>query len=762
MQNHIDRLIQQAFSYIQNGNFDASEGLLKNVIQQKPNDFNANNLLGVIYIEKGMPDECISHLKKALKIEPNNASTNYNMANALMLKEQHSQALPFHTKATQFNPNDYWANTNYGISLFKLNQLEKAKSLFQKAIDLNPEIPGGWLNLANCLKALGQSSEALSHYERALTLDPQYIEAWFNAGVVLFELKRHEDALAAYNQAITLNPEYHEAWSNAGTNLEKLKRYDAALNCFDKALSLSPEALGDLVNKANILRSLKRYEEALEYCNLALEKAPESPEYLSNKGLLLFDLKHYDETILVYQKALQLNPHIPYLLSYLIHTKMLVNNWWQLESEIDILIKKISLKERVADPLQLLAMSGSPWLQLEGAKIWANDKYPENKSLGKISKTSHNKIRIGYFSADFRNHPVSFLTAELYAVHDRNQFEIYAFSLQAAPPDDEMRKRLTVSFDHFIDVENKSDQEVATLSRELEIDIAVDLGGYTIDAKTGIFSYRAAPIQVNYLGYPGTMGAEYMDYIIADKTLIPEANRHDYSEKIIYLKDCFQVNDRKRYISDKEMYREEHNLPKSGFIYCCFSNNFKITPQIFNGWMNILSKTDHSFLWLLSGSASIQTNLQQEAKKLGVDPARLIFADRLPQSEYLARYQLADLFLDTLPFNAGTTASDALWSGLPVLTQIGESFAGRMAASLLNAIELPELITHTQTEYEALAIELANNSERLKAIKEKLAKNRLTTPLFNTPLFAKNLEYAYTQIFQRYQAGLAPDHLAAE
>jgi tetratricopeptide (TPR) repeat protein len=347
MQNHIDRLIQEAFSYIQNGNFDASEGLLKNVIQLKPNDFNANNLLGVIYIEKNMPDACISHLKKALKIEPNNASTNYNMANALMLKEQHSQALPFHTKATQFNPNDYWANTNYGISLFKLNQLGKAQSLFQKAVDLNPEIPGGWLNLANCLKALGQSSEALSHYERALTLDPQYIEAWFNAGVVLFELKRHEDALAAYNQAIALNPEYHEAWSNAGTNLEKLKRYDAALNCFDKALSLSPEALGDLVNKANILRSLKRYEEALEYCNLALEKTPESPEYLSNKGLLLFDLKHYDETIPVYQKALQLNPHIPYLLSYLIHTKMLVNNWWQLESEIDILIKKINRKNSI-------------------------------------------------------------------------------------------------------------------------------------------------------------------------------------------------------------------------------------------------------------------------------------------------------------------------------------------------------------------------------------------------------------------------------
>ena len=762
MQNHIDQLIQQAFGYIQNGNFDASEQLLKNVIQQKPNDFNANNLLGVIYIEKGMPDECISHLKKALKIEPNNASANYNMANALMLKEQHSQALPFHTKATQFNPNDYWTNTNHGISLFKLNQLEKAKSLFQKAVDLNPEIPGGWLNLANCLKALGQSSEALSNYERALTLDPQYIEAWFNVGVILFELKRHEDALSAYSQAITLKPEYYEAWSNAGTNLEKLNRYNDALTCFDKALSLSTQVPEDLVNKANVLRKLKRFEEALEYCNLALEKTSKSPEFLSNKGLLLFDLKRYDEAIPAYQKAFELNPNIPYLLSYLIHTKMLVNDWQQLEHEIDTLIKRVSLKDRVADPLQLLAVSGSPSLQLQGARIWVNDKYPENESLGKINKTSHNKIRIGYFSADFRNHPVSFLTAELYEVHDRNRFEIYAFSLQTALPNDEMRKRLAISCDHFIDVENKSDLEIAVLSRELEIDIAIDLGGHTGDAKTGIFSYRSAPIQVNYLGYPGTMGAGYMDYIIADRTLIPETNRNDYSEKIIYLKDCFQVNDRKRYISDKEMYREEHNLPESGFIYCSFSNNFKITPQTFNSWMSILSQTDYSFLWLLSGSGSIQTNLQQEAKKCGIDPARLIFADRLPQSEYLARYQLADLFLDTLPFNAGTTASDALWAGLPVLTLIGQSFAGRMAASLLNAIELPELITYTEAEYEALAIELARNPEKLKVIKEKLANNRLTTPLFNTPLFTRNLELAYAQIYQRYQADLPPDHLVVE
>jgi predicted O-linked N-acetylglucosamine transferase (SPINDLY family) len=762
MQNHIDQLIQQAFGYIQNGNFDASEPLLKNVIQLKPKDFNANNLLGVIYIEKGMPDECISHLKKALKIEPNNASANYNMANALMLKEQHSQALSFHTKATQLNPNDYWTNTNYGISLFKLNQLDKAKAVFQKAINLNPEIPGGWVNLANCLKALGQSSEALTHYERSLTLDPQYTEAWFNVGVILFELKRHEDAVAAFGQVVTLKPDHYEAWSKAGATLEKLKRYQEALTCYDKAINSSTQAPELIVSKGNILRQLKRFEEALDCYERALELLPNSAECLVNKGNLLVDLKHFDEAIVFYQNALALKPNIDYLLGYIIANKMLVNDWHELDYQIDLLLKRINLNEQVIYPFPFLATSGSPALQLESAKIWVADKYPQNHILGKISKTSHNKIRVGYFSADFKSHPTSHLTAELYELHDRNCFEVYSFSLQAAHPDDEMRKRLVKAFDHFIDVENKSDQEIAQLARELEIDIAIDLGGHTQDAKTGIFAYRAAPIQVNYLGYPGTMGAEYIDYIVADKTLIPEADRAHYSEKIIYLNNCFQANDRKRYISAKGMHREQHNLPAPGFIYCCFNNNYKITPEIFKVWMNILNQTKDSVLWILAGPGSSQANLIQEAKKFSIDPARLIFADRLPPSEYLERYQLADLFLDTLPFNSGTTASDALWAGLPVLTQIGQSFAGRMAASLLNAIELPELITHTQAEYEALAIELAINPEKLQAIKEKLAKNRLTTPLFNTPLFTENLERAYTRIYQRYQAGLAPDHLVAE
>ena len=725
MQNHIDQLIQQAFGFIQNGDFDASEQLLKNVIQLKPHDFNANNLLGVIYIEKGMPDECISHLKKALKIEPNNASTNYNMANAFMLKEQHSQALPFHTKATQLNPNDYWANTNYGISLSKLNQLGKAKGLLQKAVDLNPEIPSGWLNLANCLQGLGQYLEALSYLERALALDPQYIEAW----------------------------------SSAGANLEIQGRYQEALACYDKAVNLSPHTPELIVSKGNMLRQLQRFEESLACYNKALELLPDLIYCLVNKGNILVDLKRFDEAILFYQRAFKLKPNIDYLLGYLITNKMLVSNWPELDYEINLLSKRINLKERAIYPHPLLAISNSPDLQLENAKIWIADEYPINHTLGKIGKTSHDKIRIGYFSADFRNHPVSHLTAELYELHDRSCFEIYAFSLQAAHPDDEMRKRLLMAFDHFINAENKSDQEIAKLARELEIDIAIDLGGHTQDAKTGIFSYRAAPIQVNYLGYPGTMGARYIDYIIADKVIIPERHKPFYAEKVVYLPDTYIVDDSNRVASSRVFTRKECGLPENAFVFCCFNNAYKFNPQVLDGWSKILLAVENSILWITENNKYFKSNLITEFEKRGVNASRIIFAQRVElMTDHLARYALVDLFLDTHPYNAHSTALDSLKASTPVITLLGESFAGRVAASLLNTIGLPELITHTQAEYESLAIELAMNPERIKAIKEKLAKNRLTTPLFNTPLFAKNLELAYTKMYQRYQSDLPPDH----
>jgi predicted O-linked N-acetylglucosamine transferase (SPINDLY family) len=322
-----------------------------------------------------------------------------------------------------------------------------------------------------------------------------------------------------------------------------------------------------------------------------------------------------------------------------------------------------------------------------------------------------------------------------------------------------MSGRLQLAFDYSIEVQGMTDIEVALLSRSLNIDIAVDLTGITASSRTGIFSYRAAPIQLNYLGYPGTLGADYMDYIIADRTLITLESQSCYSEKVVYLPNSYQVNDRKRPISDRQFTRQELGLPENGFVFCCFNNNFKILPATFEGWMRILKAVEGSVLWLFEDNSFAVENLKKEAEKRGIAADKLIFAERMPLSEHLARHRQADLFLDTLPYNAHTTTSDALWVGLPVLTLMGGSFASRVAASLLNAVGLPELITGTQEEYEALAIELALNPKKLADAKLKLANNHLTAPLFNTPLFTKNLEAAYLKMMERYQADMKPDHI---
>jgi predicted O-linked N-acetylglucosamine transferase (SPINDLY family) len=353
------------------------------------------------------------------------------------------------------------------------------------------------------------------------------------------------------------------------------------------------------------------------------------------------------------------------------------------------------------------------------------------------------------------------LMAELFEFHNKDQFELIAFSFGPDKQDD-WRQRALLCFDQFVDVRFKSDREIALLARTMEIDIAVDLKGFTGDCRPGIFSERSAPIQVNYLGYPGTMGTEYMDYLIADRTLIPEDKQQHYSEKIVYLPNSYQVNVSKRSVTETALTRQESGLPDTVFVFCCFNSNYKITPTPFAGWMRILKAVEGSILWLFESNSSAVNNLRKEAIRFGINEDRLIFAKHLPVADHLNRIQLADLFLDTLPYNAHTTTSDALRMGLPVLTCMGHSFASRVAASLLNAVNLPELITTTQEQYESLAIELAMHPEKLKTIKDKLITNLPTAPLYDTPLFTKHLESAYLTMVDRYQQGLDPEHIYVE
>lgn len=609
------------------------------------------------------------------------------------------------------------------------------------------------------LKLLEEKSylEAEQRFQESLSLLPNRASTLINLSATQIKLKKYVEAKITAQKSIQFGGDTVEAYLNLGLVEKKLGGVSASIDYFDKAILLDPSQAEVWLNKGAALNELKLYQEALTSYEKAIEINPAYAEAWANKGLTLRELKRYPEAISCFENAIQIDPYIDYLLGDSIHTKMLINNWNNLIFRIQMLYDNLEEYPKLISAFDSLLISDASDLQLKIAKIWAEDLYPLQETLPKLVKQVNKKIRVGYFSADFGDHPVSYLTAELFELHDKSKFELVAFSL-GHRNNNEMLKRLKKSFNQFIHVGDRSDREIALLSRELGIDIAVDLGGYTKDSRPGIFSFGAAPIQLSYIGYLGTMGTNFIDYILADPTLIPKESQEFYSEKIVYL-PSYQVNDSQKKISEKPFKRDDFGLPKNAFVFCCFNNNFKILPETFSGWMRILKAVDGSVLFLYASNPSSQAYLQAEAKARGIATNRLIFGNSMPREEYLARYRSCDLFLDTTPYNAGTTASDALWAGLPVLTLIGNTFAARMAASLLVAIDLPELITHSQAEYEQLAIDIAKNPKKLESLKNRLEENRLTTPLFNTPLFTKHLETAYAMIYSRYQADLPPDHL---
>jgi predicted O-linked N-acetylglucosamine transferase (SPINDLY family) len=625
---------------------------------------------------------------------------------------------PFETAKAQFNR---------AMAHLQKEEWEEAEVWLRNSLQLVPDRPSILNNLSAVLLKLKKFDEAEELVGKALSIDQNMAAAWANRAALFSQLKRYQEALQSCDRALQLKPDYAEACLCRGTILNDLKQHSAALASFDRAIELKPDFA----------------------------------EAHNNRGNTLHDLGRMDEALASYEQALKLKPDYEYLYGNRLHAKIILCDWADMESQVSSLFAKIQRSEKVIPPFPVLALTDSSQLQRKAAEIWANDKHPASHDLAPIPRHARRgKLRIGYYSADFHDHATAYLTAELFELHDRDQFELVAFSM-GPDRNDQMRKRLAAAFESFIDVRDKADRDVALLSRDMEIDIAVDLKGFTQDSRVGIFAHRAAPIQVSYLGYPGTMGTDYIDYLIADGTLIPEPNQRHYSEKIVYLPNSYQVNDRQRAIANGTFAREALGLPRTGFVFCCFNSNYKITPATFEGWMRILRRVEGSVLWLLEDYRSAANNLRTEAAKKNVDPGRLVFARRVPYAEHLARHRAADLFVDTLPCNAHTTASDALWAGLPVLTCQGEAFASRVAASLLNAICLPELITATQEGYESLAVELATDSERLKKIKQKLDENRLTTPLFDTPSFTRHLEHAYRQMDERYQADLRPDHIYA-
>jgi predicted O-linked N-acetylglucosamine transferase (SPINDLY family) len=751
------RKLQTAFSLQQAGNLDQAAAIYRQLIETDRKNFYALHYLGIIEASSGNLAQAKSLIARSLSIRPPNIQFMENYAAILFQSQQYEDALQICRRGLQFQNVNASLLYVSAVSLYKLKNLADSLEQFDQLLKLQPNHIAAINERASVLAEMKNYDAALASIEKALTIQPQYAEAYLNKGNLCIELKRYDEAMAAYESALALKADLAEAWLGRGRSLREFKRYDEALAAYERALTLKPDLAEAWLGRGNAFVELQRYDDAFTAYDNVLMLKPDSAEAWLGRGNAFTKLKRYDQAFVAYDKALALEPGLANAEGARFHAKMQICEWSDFDRDCAHLMSSIR-NGVVASPFALLPVLSSPEQQFAYAKLYCAQTYPASANpVWQGERYNHDRIRVAYLSADFRDHPVSYSLAGVFEQHDRKQFETIAIS-SGSDIQSEMRARLKSGVDRFIDVNDQSDADVAKLLRALEVDIVVDLMGHTEDARTAVLARRPSPIQVNYLGYAATLGADYADYLIADPTVISEAGGQYYSEKIAYVPNSFFPSDSTRPVSDRSFARAEMGLPQAGFVFCCFNNSYKLNPHVFDGWMRILTRVEGSVLWLSESNATSVSNLKKEARNRGVSEDKLIFAKRMPlMADHLARLRLADLFLDTDPYNAHTTASDALWVGLPVLTRIGEAFAGRVAASLLTAINLPELITATPQAYENLAIELAANPDKLAAIKRQLANNRLTTPLFDTKRYTRHLEVAYKAMHERHQAGLPPD-----
>ncbi len=609
--------------------------------------------------------------------------------------------------------------TLQALTLQNTNDNPAASRLFREILELQPKNFAALYSLAVIASQSDDHIEALDWIRKAIATGQNYAPAHFVEAVILQALGRFDESLASYKQAIALDPNYESA----------------------------------MINLSNLYYEIKQHVKAIESFNHALQINPNCDKALAGQGIILTEMNRYEDAIPLFERLLEANPDFDYGRGLLFHAEQHGCDWRRFEQSRTLIEQGIREHRRVCKTLPFMSLSNSPEELLQCVKIFAEHLFPpKNKPLWQGEHYRHDKIRLAYMSPDFREHPVGHLMAGVIENHDKAKFEVIAFSLGL---DDKgnLRKRFEQAFDQFIDVRGRKSWEIAEMIRNLEVDILVDLAGYTADSRTDVFAYRPAPIQVNYLGYPGSLGVDYMDYILADRVVIPEAHQKFYSEKVAYLPDAYLPTDANLKISERTPTREEMGLPATGVVFCSFNHDYKINPPMFDVWMRLLDKVPGSVLWLMKLNEPAQHNLRREAEQRGIDPDRLIFATRVPLVEdHLARYRLADMFLDTTPYNAHTTASDCLRVGLPVVTYLGNTFSGRVAASLLQAIGMPELITHSFEEYETLALKLATDQAWLAELKAKLLANQATYPLFKTDLFCKNLEQAFFGMIKQQSA----------
>jgi predicted O-linked N-acetylglucosamine transferase (SPINDLY family) len=705
----------------------------------------------------GRVADAVREYERAIALDPGCLAALYNRATLLLQMDRPAEALQSLDALIARAPAPASAHLVRGNALSTLGRKEAALAAFDEAVRLDPRAPLGHCNRGNALLALGRPEEALTSLDGALALAPGHALASYNRGNVLAALGRLAEALASFDQAVRSDPRFTLAWYNRGSMLLELRRHAEAAASFDRALALDERMPQAHNNRGAALLALKNPAQAVQAFVRALELRPGYLGALENLGNSQLDLGSFDAAARAFTSLRAAAPEHAYAAGNLLYALSRSCDWSPGYHALrQYVAESVDQGLRVQAPWAFLNTSDSRPAQLRCARTVNADKFPAAREpLWQGRTYAHDRIRIAYVSADFHEHATAFLMAELFERHDRERFEWTAVSL--APGDGtSMRSRLERSFDRFVDARGLDDREVAKLLLEQEIDIAVDLKGYTADSRMGIFAHRPAPVQVSYLGYPGTTGAPYIDYVIADRHVIPAGHFADYSEQVVHLPDCYQPNGSGRTIAPAIPSRSQLSLPETGFVYCCFNGCGKITPEVFGIWMRLLAAAPDSVLWLLEDNPFATGNLRKEAVRSGIDPSRLVFAPRTPLPEHLARYATADLFVDTLPCNAHTTASDALWAGVPLLTCQGETFAARVAASLLQAAGLPEGITQNLHEYEEVALALATDRDRHAALRAKLAANRGTCPLFDAGRYRRALEAAYVLMWQRTESRLAP------
>ena len=739
------------------------------------------------WLQLGVLNNAAEACRKELTRSPTSLEACELLCGLLMQSKQFHEAESLLCKSLSHHESHPWIHYALGNCQLEMENFEAAIGFYNAAIELVPKFGDAHYNCGNAYKGMGSYEEAINCYRHATVCNPGDVDALLNTGLCYILLRRFTEAVQWFQKAVDQNPLNSEALNNLGGALNELKQYNQALDCLHRALNLQSQSGHLMLNLGNSYLGLKNFKEAEKFFQISVNAMPNDPKCHIGLGLALKAQGLIEEAIRCYAKAIQLDPGYPvahfnlgnayieqrrypeaimhyveakklngnfdYLSGIVLNAQMQMCDWSQWHEQKLNITKGVEKGEAVTSPFTLLAITDSGNLNLKASKIWASHKYSTCDDEGLIlDVVPKPKIRIGYFSSDFWAHATAQLMVELIELHNRKDFEVIGFSY-GENKRDEMRARLENAFDELL-----NDDQIIDLSKSKELDIAIDLKGYTKDTKFNLFANRLAPVQISFLGYPGTTAAPFIDYLIADQFIIPKEYTDFYTEKIIWMPDCYQINQHWAAVKQIAPDRKKYGLPNEAFIFASFNNDYKITPTWFDLWMRILTRVENAVLWVFEDNQWVPTNLRREAEARGVSGNRIFFAPRLPREEHLIRQKCADLFLDTFPYNAHTTASDALRYGLPIITCTGESFASRVASSLLHAVDLPEMVVDSPREYEDLAVDLATVNGRLANIKIKLANNLEKSKLFDVENYVSNFEVALRAVSWRRQNNRGFDH----